>query len=159
MHVLRRAGGIKQSKCPCCTLTIPENKVQKSFILYLSKVTTGAEDSQFNCGVFLDPSEWRHDSGLCWLWSSLPAEVAFLSGATPSGRSSSGSDCVRDMDRSLALLSDNCTSELGVLTLSHLPDYKHSATYHLFFLNIQKGEIKRFQLSISVKIIKRDITR
>lgn len=134
VHILRRACAIKQSE-----RQTHDNKVQKSYIQYLSKVTAGAEDSQFNCGVLLDPSQWRDDSGLRREWSALPPEVALFSGATPSGRSSSSSDCVRDRDRSLALLSDKCTSELAVLTLSHIPEWKHSAEYHSAYFNSSKG--------------------
>lgn len=108
--VLRWACVVSKSKC---SVSLSE---WKSAILYLSKVTAGDE---LPLSEPLAPSECRDDSG-------LPPGVSSLSGGTLSCRSSSSSDCVRDMDRSLAVLSESWTSELGVPTLSDLPECEHS---------------------------------
>lgn len=119
-----------------------DNKIQKPCAQYLSKVSAEAEGWQFNCEVWLEPPKCWDDSGLHRLWSSLPEEVAFSSGASPSVVSCSSSDCVRDRDRSLALLSDRSTSELGVMALSPLPEWEHTADYHLVYSNPSEVENK-----------------
>lgn len=118
---------------------VPQRKAEKC-ILHLSTFPAGDVVSRFNWGS----SESRADSEPCQFWTSLPSEVAFLPDATPSGRSSSSSDGVREMDRSLALLSGSCTSELSELELSYLSESKQSARYDMAYLKSSNGKIKAF---------------
>lgn len=79
----------------CAVKEIQDSTTQKSNIFYLSKVT-GGEESLFICDMLLDPLEWRDDTWLRRVWSSVP----------PGG----------------ALFSDKSTSETLELTCSHIPE-------------------------------------